>query len=100
MVLFLGVAYFAHDGLVFFFGGPVDLVVLINADLVDIGGNFDDFQAINFSEFPCLGHGRACHARKFRVEPEIVLERDRRQCLILVLDSNAFFRFQCLMQAF
>ncbi len=46
-----------------------------------------------------LGFRGAGHARKFFVEPEVVLQSDRGQRLVLFFDLDAFFGFDCLVQA-
>ena len=45
-----------------------------------------------------LGHRRAGHAGELRVHPEIVLEGDRGERLVLVLDGDAFLGFERLVQ--
>ena len=47
-----------------------------------------------------LGHGRAGHAGELGKQAEIVLEGDRGQGLVLVLDRHLFLGFQRLVQAF
>ena len=88
------------DRVVFFTRRAVDLVVIIGADTRLIGRDFDDLEPIDVAEFLRLGHCRACHARELRVHAEVVLEGDRGQRLVLVLDRDAFLRFERLVQPF
>ena len=100
LVLGLGLADVFHDRVELFFGRTIDLVVLVDADLVDIRRDFDDFKAIDFRELAGFRHRRTGHAGKLRIKPEIVLERDRGEGLVLVLDGDAFLCFQRLVQTF
>ena len=50
-------------------------------------------------EFPRLGVRGARHARQLFVETEVVLERDRRERLVLTLDPDAFLRLDRLVEA-
>ncbi|MNQ14086.1 hypothetical protein D3C85_270250 [compost metagenome] len=59
----------------------------------------DRFQAVDFLEFVRFGIGRTRHAGQLGVHAEVVLEGDRGQGLVLVLDLDAFFRFDGLVQA-
>ncbi len=56
-------------------------------------------EVVDLRELRCLGLGRAGHARELAVEPEIVLEGDGRQRLVLVLDLDAFLGLDGLVQA-
>ena len=88
------------DRVVFLAQGPIDLIVLVVAHHRIVGRHVDHFELVNFREFGGFGHRRAGHARKFRVQAEIVLEGDRGQRLVLVLDLRVFFRLERLMQPF
>ena len=46
-----------------------------------------------------LGHGRARHPTQFLVQFEVVLQRNRCQCLGLFLDSDSLFGLHRLVQA-
>src|SRR3546814_2978648 len=48
----------------------------------------------------CLGHCRAGHAGQLRVEAEVVLEGDRSERLVFLLDGDAFLGLERLVQAF
>ena len=63
-----------------------------------IRGNLDDVQRINRAELRFLRLRRTRHARKFRIQTEIVLERNRRIGLILAPDLHAFLRLDRLMK--
>ena len=100
LVLDLAFAYLGQDGIVFLVRGPVDLVVLVDPHLVHIGRDIDDFKPVDFGEFAGFRHRRARHAGKLRIEAEIVLESDRGERLVFVLDGDAFLGFERLMQPF
>ena len=87
------------DGVVLLRRGPVDLVVVIDAHEGHVGRDLDHFEAVDVGELLGLGHGRAGHAGELRVEPEVVLEGDRGQGLVLVLDNRLLFGLQRLVQA-
>ncbi len=89
-----------HDRRIFLFRCPVNLIVGINTGNRNIGGHLDDFKAVDFEKFVCLCGGRAGHAGKFFIEPEIILEGDGGECLVLRLDRYLFLGFQRLMQSF
>ena len=48
--------------------------------------DLDDVEMVDRVEFLALGGGRAGHAGELAVEAEIVLEGDRREGLVLLLD--------------
>ena len=75
-------------------------VVLVLADAGHVGWNLDHLEAVDLMEFAGFGHRRAGHAGQLRIQAEIVLEGDRGQRLVLVLDLHAFLGFQGLVQAF
>ena len=57
------------------------------------------FQTVDVLEFVGFRVGGAGHARELRIHAEIVLERDRRERLVLALDRDPFLRFHRLVQA-
>ena len=85
--------------LVALLGGPVDLVVLVLADHRPVGRDDHGFQAVDALELEGLGVRRAGHARQLLVHAEIVLEGDRRQRLVFLLDRHAFLGLHRLVQA-
>ena len=89
------------------FGDGVELLVLGAVDHVGVvqtlqrlvGGNGDHVELVDFPELGGLGHGRAGHAADFVVELEEVLQRDRGQGLVFLLDADAFLGLDGLVQA-
>ncbi len=61
-------------------------------------GNDNHVEVVDLREFPRLGLGRTGHACELVVEPEIVLERDGRQRLVLVLDLDVFLGLDGLVE--
>ena len=59
----------------------------------------DRLEAVDLLELVRFGVRRAGHAGELPVHAEVVLERDRRERLVLVLDLDAFLRFDRLVQA-
>ncbi len=91
---------FENDRIIFFACRPINLVIFVNARNVEIGWNFQNFKPVNVLKLFRLRQCRPGHAGKFFIKTEIVLEGDRRECLVFRLDGDLFFCFQCLMQAF
>jgi hypothetical protein len=56
-------------------------------------------EVIDLLELERLGVRRARHSGELRVHPEVVLERDGRERLVLALDRDAFLRLDRLVQA-
>lgn len=79
--------------------GPVDEVGLVHADHRPVGRDGDDAQLVDLVELGGLGHGRTGHARELVVEAEEVLEGDRGERLVLVLDVHPFLRLDRLVHA-
>jgi len=88
-----------QDRLVLLLPGAVDFVVLVGALDRDIGRHRDDVELVDVPELGRLGHRRAGHAGELGVHAEIVLEGDRGQRLVLVLDGDAFLRLERLVEA-
>ena len=65
-----------------------------------VGGELDDFEPVDLLEFFRFGGGRTCHARQFAVHPEVVLEGDGRQRLVLAPDLHPLLRFDGLVKTF
>ena len=76
-----------------------DQVVLVVAGDGDVGRDLDDVQAVDLDELLLLGLRGAGHAAELLVEAEVVLERDRRERLVLLLDRDALLRLDRLVQA-
>ena len=62
-------------------------------------GICDDRQLVDLHELVGLGEGRAGHARELVVHAEVVLQRDRGERLVLLLDPDALLRLDRLVQA-
>ena len=74
-------------------------VGVIDADHRAVGRNHDDVQVVDLLEFDRFGVRSAGHAAQLVVHAEVVLNRDRRQRLVLFPDAHALFRLDRLMQA-
>ena len=72
--------------------GLEDQVVLVVAGDVDVGRDLDHVQAVDLDELLLLRLRRTGHAAELLVEAEVVLERDRREGLVLLLDRDALLR--------
>ena len=57
-----------------------------------------DVQLVDVVELGRLGVGRSGHARKFVIEPEIILDRDRGQGLGFAVDLDPFLGLDRLVQ--
>jgi hypothetical protein len=78
---------------------PVHLVVLVLAHHVHVRRDHDGLEMVDLLELERFGVRRARHAGQLAVHPEVVLERDRRERLVLALDRHAFLRLHRLVQA-
>ena len=58
----------------------------------------DDFQPVNLLKLEGFRIRRAGHTGKIVIEPEVILERDRRDGLVLLLDRDALLRLDSLVQ--
>ena len=76
-----------------------DEVVLVLARDLDVRRDLDDVEVVDLDELLLLGLRRAGHAGELLVEAEVVLERDRRERDVLLLDLEAFLRLDRLVQA-
>jgi hypothetical protein len=79
--------------------GAVDLVVLVLADHRAVGRDDHGFQAVDALEFEGFGVRGAGHARQLLVHAEVVLEGDRGERLVFLLDRHAFLGLHRLVQA-
>ena len=87
------------DRLVFLLCVLIDLVHAVFADHRMVRRDHHRLEAVNLLKLVGLGVRRAGHAGKLLVHAEIILEGDRRQRLVLVLDRHAFLRLDRLVQA-
>ena len=78
---------------------PVHLVVLVLPHHRHVRRDHDGLEMVDLLELERLGVRRARHAGELPVHAEIVLERDRRQRLVLALDRHALLRLHRLVQA-
>ena len=79
--------------------GLVDLVVLVLADHRPVRGDLHHADLVDLHELRGLGEGRARHARELVVHAEVVLQRDRRERLVLLADAHALLGLDGLVQA-
>ena len=76
----------------------VEVVVLVDAQHLDVGRDRDHVHLVDVEEFRRLGHRRAGHARQLRIHAEIILEGDRGERLVLRLDVDAFLGLDRLVE--
>ena len=79
--------------------GLVDLIVAIGADHRAVRRDLHDRQLVDLHELGGLGQRRAGHPGELRVQAEVVLQRDRREGLVLLLDPHALLGLDGLVQA-
>ncbi len=84
---------------VFFAPRLVDEIVVVLANARLVGGDDRHVQLVDVVKFVRFGFGGARHARQLEVEPEIILDGDRRHRLRLPVNLNAFLRLDGLMKA-
>ena len=79
--------------------GPVDEVGLVGADHRPVRRDADDAELVDRVELGRLGLGRAGHAGELVVHAEVVLQGDRGERLVLVLDLDALLGLDRLVHA-
>jgi hypothetical protein len=79
--------------------GPVDLVGVVLAGVRLVGGDRHHMQLVDLVELGGLRHGGAGHPAELLVEAEEVLEGDRGEGLVLVLDRHRLLGLDGLVQA-
>ena len=87
------------DGADLLFLGHVHQIRHVLTDHRTVGWHHDGVQLVDRAEFEGFGIGGTGHPRQLLVQAEVVLEGDRCQRLVLVLDLHAFFGFHRLVQA-
>ncbi len=87
-----------HHGQVLLARGLVDEVQLVLALRGAVRRDHHGLEAVDLLELVGLGVGRAGHAGQLGVHAEVVLERDRGECLVLALDLDAFLGLDGLVQ--
>src|SRR2546429_188211 len=76
-----------------------DEVVVVLACHRDVGRNLDDVEVVDLDELLLLRLGRTGHSGQLLVHAEVVLERDRREGDVLLLDADVLLRLDRLVQA-
>jgi hypothetical protein len=76
----------------------VDQVLHVLADHRLVGRDHDDLEAVDLLELVGLGVRRARHAGELLVHAEVVLEGDRRQRLVFLLDRHTLLGLDGLVQ--
>ena len=89
----------ARDGGELAFLRLEDEILLVLARDVDVRRDLDDVQVVDLDELLLLRLRGTGHAGELVVEAEVVLQRDRRERLVLLLDAHAFLRLDRLVQA-
>ena len=79
--------------------GLVDLVVAVGADHRPVRRDLHDAELVDLHELGRLGEGGARHPGELLVHAEVVLQRDRREGLVLLLDAHALLGLDGLVQA-
>ncbi|MNS79883.1 hypothetical protein D3C72_1135470 [compost metagenome] len=87
-----------NDRLNFFRFGHIDQIRHIFTDHWAVRWNDNGIQFVDRAKFERFGIRGTGHARQFFIQTEVVLESDRSQRLVLVLNIDAFFRFHSLVQ--
>ena len=86
------------DGAIFGLGIFIDHIGVILADHVVVSGNHHHVEIVDLLELRRLGVRGAGHAAELFIHPEVVLEGDRGQGLILPLHLDPLLGLQGLMQ--
>ena len=79
--------------------GLVDDIREVHPDERPVRGDDRDVELVDLRELLGLRLGGAGHAGELLVHPEVVLERDRRERLVLTLDPHALLGLDGLVQA-
>ena len=77
----------------------VDQVLLVVADHLAVRGDLGHVEVVDRLELGELRLRRTGHAGELVVHLEVVLDRDRREGLVLLLDADALLRLDRLVQA-
>src|SRR3989304_2203708 len=86
------------DGVVLRFLRLVDVVVLVGALDRDVRRDLGDGEVVDLLELLLLGLRRAGHAAELLVEAEVVLQSDRGEADVLLLDRHALLRLHGLVR--
>ncbi len=79
--------------------GAEDDVRLFDAQHLAVGRDHHDVELVDLVELGGFGLGRAGHAGKLVVQPEVVLKRDGGERLVFLADGDAFLGLDGLVQA-
>ena len=86
------------DGVVLSLDVLIDNVGAVNPDHGTVGRHLDDVQRVDFAELGLLGQRGTRHTGELVVHTEIILERNGRQCLVFLLNLDAFLCLDRLVQ--
>ena len=90
---------FLNNGLELFALSPVDHIGILDAAQSLIGRNGKHVELVDLHEFFRFGFRCTGHAGQLFVHAEVILECDRGECLVLLLDAKSLFGFNRLMEA-
>ena len=76
----------------------VNEIGVFRTNQISVRRRHDDFQVVNLLELGSLRFCCSRHARQLLVHPEVVLEGDCGECLVLSFDLDVLFRFDRLME--
>ena len=99
LALLVALGDVVDDGDVLGFLGLVDQVGLVLADHRPVGRDRDHAELVDLVQLGGLGLGGTGHAGELVVEPEVVLQRDRGQGLVLGLDLDVLLGLDGLVHA-
>ena len=77
----------------------VEFVGLVDPQDIDVGRDRHHIHLVNVEEFGRFGQRGAGHPAKLGIHPEIILEGDRRQSLVLGLDPHPFLGLDRLVKS-
>ncbi len=87
------------DSEVFFLRGAIDHVGVLKPEHLAVGRRDDNIELVDLVELGGLRLGGSGHAGEFLIEPEVVLEGNRGERLVLLADGHAFLGFNGLVKA-
>ncbi len=87
-----------HDRGEFLAFGAENHVGMLDADERPVRRDDHDLELVDLVELDRLGVGRPGHAGELRVHPEVILEGDRGQSLVFLLDADLLLGLDRLMQ--
>ena len=99
LTLLVPLAHVVDDGDVLGFLGLVDQVGLVGADHLPVGRDGDHAELVDLVQLGGLGLCGTRHAGELLVQPEVVLQRDRGERLVLGLDLDVLLGLDGLVHA-